>query len=69
MDSTEDHLICHLVSIVGALCLTFAAVTLLEPEYLFTATVPLITVGVILIVLAQDTRFQKLMAAGTCFGL
>ena len=64
MDYSDHQVVGHLVTAVGIMCILIGAVTVLNLEYLFTATVPLFTVGIVLALVPYDERFEEFMTTG-----
>ena len=56
MDENNHTILGGAALVTGSLFLAFAFITVLDVRYLFTATIPLILVGIVLIVYGRNAR-------------
>ena len=56
MDENDHTIVGGATLVTGSLFLAFAFITVLDVRYLFTATIPLIVVGIMLIVFRRNAR-------------
>ena len=56
MDENDHTIVGGAALVTGSLFLAFAFITVLDVRYLFTATIPLMVVGIVLIVFGRNSR-------------
>ena len=64
MQQPNDLAVSSLVQLIGVLFLVFAVATLFDIRNLFSTTVPLAAIGILLISTPYSKIFQQILSAG-----